>query len=117
MSAEFKVLSKSKELAKLVFITFKDDVELRFTYFPQMARSSLSIASNIAEGSQRGSKKEYARFINIARGSLKELQIQLEILQSMCDKGSIRYKEIQVMLLLTDEIGRMTYNLKLSLKT
>jgi four helix bundle protein len=45
----------------------------------QMQRSSVSVASNIAEGHQRASTKEYLRFIAIALGSLAELDTQLEI--------------------------------------
>ena len=45
----------------------------------QMRRSAVSIPSNIAEGSQRTSDKEFSNFILIARGSLAELLTQLLI--------------------------------------
>ena len=44
----------------------------------QMRRAAVSIASNIAEGQVR-STLDYARFVTIARGSLAELETQLEI--------------------------------------
>ena len=49
----------------------------------QMRRSAVSIASNIAEGAARGSRKEFAHFLGIARGSLSELDTQLVIAQEI----------------------------------
>jgi four helix bundle protein len=45
----------------------------------QMRRSVVSVSSNIAEGAARFSSKEFAQFLNIAGGSLSELDTQLEI--------------------------------------
>ncbi|MGO9016407.1 MAG: four helix bundle protein [Dissulfurispiraceae bacterium] len=45
----------------------------------QMRRSVVSVPSNIAEGAARNSRKAFAQFLNVAGGSLSELDTQMEI--------------------------------------
>lgn len=45
----------------------------------QMRRAVVSVSGNIAEGAARFSSKEFGQFLNIAGGSLSELDTQLEI--------------------------------------
>ena len=45
----------------------------------QIRRAVVSVSSNIAEGAARFSSKEFGQFLNIAGGSLSELDTQLEI--------------------------------------
>ena len=51
----------------------------RYGLLAQMRRSAVSVASNIAEGAGRTGRAEYIRFLNIARGSLTELETQIFI--------------------------------------
>jgi four helix bundle protein len=55
--------------------TFRKDFGLK----DQLRRAAVSIPSNIAEGDERGSNKDAVRFFYIAKGSMAELQTQLEI--------------------------------------
>jgi four helix bundle protein len=49
----------------------------RFGLRLQVRRAAVSVAYNIAEGHGRVNKREYARFVSIARGSVKEAETQL----------------------------------------
>lgn len=54
-------------------------VEERYGLAQQMRRAAVSIPSNIAEGAGRNGAKEYLNFIGIARGSLSELDTQMQL--------------------------------------
>jgi len=62
----------------------------RFGLTSQLRRSVVSIPSNIAEGYARGTTQDYIRFLRIARGSLAEVQTQIEL---GCKLGMIRESE------------------------
>jgi four helix bundle protein len=71
---------ESMQLVKAVYeLTGTFPVEERFGLVSQMRRSAISVPSNLAEGSARNGSKEYLQFIGIARGSLAELDTQLQI--------------------------------------
>jgi len=82
----------------------------------QMRRASVSVASNIAEGSARGTKRDFRQFVKLARGSICELQTQLVIAVQLgfgnrgkCEKLEALSQEVGKMLsglskYLTDEI-------------
>ena len=70
----------SMELAKAVYqMTATFPAEERYGLSQQMRRAAVSIPSNIAEGAGRNGPKEYLHFIGVARGSLAELETQMQL--------------------------------------
>lgn len=67
-------------LVKMIYkVTASLPSDERFGLVSQMRRAAVSIPSNIAEGAARRTKKESVQFYSIARGSLSELDTQLEL--------------------------------------
>jgi four helix bundle protein len=54
-----------------------------FSLKDQIQRAALSVPSNIAEGAERGSNKDFAHFLNFSKGSCGELRTQLYIAQKL----------------------------------
>jgi len=71
------VWKRSARLSVTLYQELKDSKEWGFR--DQITRSALSISSNIAEGYERNSRKEYVQFLRIAKGSCGELRTQLYI--------------------------------------
>ena len=68
------------KLVKAVYqLTAEFPVEERYGLAQQMRRAPVSIPSNIAVGAGRNGDKEFLNFIGIARGSLAELETQLQL--------------------------------------
>ena len=70
----------------------------------QARRCAVSIPSNIAEGYGRNSRNEYIRFLQIALGSLFELQTQLQIAVHL---GYLKKEEFESLYERTREVERM----------
>ena len=78
----------------------------------QVRRAAVSIPSNIAEGQGRASKREFANFLSIAHGSLRELETQLTIARRL---GYLSPDAEGSLLLQAAEVGRLINGLSNSL--
>ena len=77
---DLKVWQRSKELAVLIYrLTQKGPFARDYGFRDQIRRAAVSVPSNIAEGDERGSNKDAIRFFYFSKGSLAEIQTQLEI--------------------------------------
>jgi four helix bundle protein len=83
-----------------------------FSLADQMNRAAVSIASNIAEGAERNTNKDFNRFIAIAAGSAAELRTQLEILKRV--EGSLNEVAEQLQEYCS-EVSAMLWSLRKSL--
>jgi four helix bundle protein len=102
---DLKVWKKSIDLTVLVYEFTKGfPKEEVYGLTSQMRRASVSIASNIAEGSARGTRRDFRQFVKLARGSNYELQTQLVIAQQL-DFGNAQQSE--KVGALSQEIGKM----------
>jgi four helix bundle protein len=78
------VWQKSKELVLWIYKLSEHFPRMEsFGLTMQMRRAAVSIPSNIAEGSRRGSRKDFRHFLLMAYGSGAELETQLEIAKSL----------------------------------
>jgi len=110
---DLKVWQTGIEITKAVYklTSFFPDDE-RYGLTSQIRRCAVSIPSNIAEGHSRDSKRELARFVSIAKGSLAELETQLIIARELGygDAAAIKH-----LLKLSGKEGRMLTGLRRSL--
>jgi four helix bundle protein len=89
---------------KIYTVTSSFPSEEKFGITNQLRRASISIPSNIAEGSSRHSNKDFARFLEIAIGSAYELETQLLI---SSDLGFINHENTVELIKALEEIIKM----------
>lgn len=84
----------------------------RFGLTSQLRRAAVSVPSNIAEGNGRGHVKSFINHLWIANGSLRESETQLLIAVQL---GYLNNQELQPVLTVADEVGRLITGLRRSL--
>jgi len=83
--------------------------EERYGLTSQLRRAALSVPTNIAEGSKRQTNAEYARFLNIAEGSLAETEYLVMLSR---DLNYLPTADAVPVLAEADEIGKMLHGLR-----
>lgn len=104
---ELIIWQKSMKLTKDVYSLCESlSKHEKYGLTSQLQRAAVSIPSNIAEGLQRASDKEFLRFLSIAKGSSAELETQLILVKDIygIDTGALQVE--------IDEIQRMIQALK-----
>jgi len=107
------VWQKAIDFADLVYNeTRAFPAEERFGLTNQLRRAAVSISSNIAEGSPRSSKSDFARFLEIAAGSVFEVVSQASIAQRQGFWSEVQFRRIYSD---AEELSRMLGGLRKSL--
>ena len=111
---DIKAWQRARELAQIVYQTssageFARDFGLR----DQFRRTAVSVMSNIAEGFARKGDRDFARFLDISKGSSVEVQ---SILYVALDAGYTRREEFEKLYGFAEEINSMISGLSLYLR-
>ena len=109
---QLDVYEKSIDFVNEVYLATKNyPKEEMFGLTSQFRRAAVSISLNIAEGSAR-TKKDFNRFVDMARGSVFECITVLRISEKLNYIGDVKFKELKDRLV---EISKMLSGLKRSL--
>lgn len=111
---ELGIWKKSRLFCSEIYsITSSFPNDEKFGLTNQLRRASVSIPSNIAEGSSRNSNKDFSRFLEIAIGSCYEIETQLLIAS---DLKFIDLEKLQSLTNDLDEIIKMISKFRSTLK-
>jgi four helix bundle protein len=110
---DLKVWNKAMELALEIYrITESFPRSEQFGLTTQLRRAAVSIASNIAEGHARSTRGEFRNSLSVARGSAREVEVQLLLAEQI---GFVDSATLTNACDHCDAISRMITNLKRSL--
>jgi len=103
------VWQKGIELATKIYKTTEQFPKSEiFGIRNQMRRASVSVPSNIAEGRERGTRKDFVQFLRISLGSIAELETQIEISKNV---GFIVKNDYENIIDTIVEIRKMLYKM------
>ena len=105
----------SRELTKTIYsLTRKEPINRDFALVDQIRRAATSVMTNTAEGFERGSNKDFVRFLFIARGSAGEVR---SLLYVALDQDYITEEEFNTTHDLCIRTSRIIWGLVKSLRT
>jgi four helix bundle protein len=104
------VWQKGQDLAVLTYDTYRDNRDWGFK--DQICRASVSVSNNIAEGFDRESDPDFARFLTIARTSSNEVKSMTYLAYRL---GYIDLQTKDLFIRMTEEVSRMALALRKSL--
>lgn len=111
---DLEIWKRSRKFCSSIYeVTSKFPDSEKFGLANQLRRASISIPSNISEGSSRHSNKDFSRFLQMSIGSAYEIETQLLI---AFDLQFISDKELNHLTSEIDEIIKMTSKFKSTLK-
>lgn len=110
---DFRKLDVWRKAHAFVLLVYQHTEHLpsheRFGIVSQIRRASVSVASNIVEGTRRRSSAEFARFLNTSEASGAEVEYLLLLSK---DLGYLTTEDWVAMTEAIEEIGRMLHGLR-----
>lgn len=92
---DLRVWQQGIELVKQIYLVTKEgNLSKDFGLRDQLRRASVSVPTNIAEGFERYSRKEYVQFLNIAKGSAGEVRSLLRVALEIGYLDKFKYDEL-----------------------
>ena len=107
---DLKVWQKGMDLVVAVYARARQLLpEERFGLLQQITRACVAVPANLAEGHSRGTRKDYAHFVSLARGSLMETETYVMLAERL---GFAERDSTHRVLERITELGRMLTTLR-----
>lgn len=103
---DLNVWNKAMDLCEIIYQAMSDCKD--FGFKDQIQRASVSVPSNIAEGYDRQTNKEFIQFLYIDKGSIAEVRTQLYLAQRL---NNLIVSEVEKMIVESRSISAMLFNL------
>ena len=108
---KLKIYQQALQGIKIVHELFEQHPQLKrdFELKNQIFRAAISIASNIAEGYGRGSKKDFMYFISVSLGSINEVKTHIDIITIIHQVDTQKIKQFYI------QLGKQTWTFRQTL--